>query len=706
MRKYICGLAALLIGGLAASAGRVELSRDGKALLAIATPQQPTPAERRAAENLAYWLQRITGAEFPVAAGDDTQPHIGIGRLLPADAGAKVSIVPRDGSLYLGGDPELAVWTFLEEELGCRWFTPERERIPAEPDLTIEVTERQVTPDFAMRFVYTDYALCASPEWTERNRVMRWNHFNHIDGWFCHTYENICGMEEIAEHPELFARAANGDVINTQLCPTHPEIRRRAVERASAALRANRNPEAYLLSITENDGSTGYCQCERCLAVIRKHGGAPIAAHLTLVNEVARAVRDEFPEIKVEFLVYSRDFRAAPTGMTLEPNVALWYCATDFSKRGMATPFAADPAGTENFRQWRALADEVNVWEYNCDYSNYFRVTPTLPARLDNLGYWRDHDVNGIFALEVFGRKGGDQQNLRAWVMAKMMWDASLEPDALAQEFCAGVYGAAADARFRYYELVRDAGDAHQTIEEFYGVEAFYRRAAALFGEAFAAAAADPAALRQLELDYLPVAMMELERIFATGSTDGAPHYDDLLAFVRRVAAREKVDNYSEIRSMSGRLAELELLRNAGDGVLRIHAIDGKLYEYPGVDDPLSDTGRATRLPCTGNWLVQWPIPVNLCRPGVKYRLRVEVRAGVKSDAAHAATIGVHAETEESRSFQARPAAAQLPFGQYGWLEIGEAFIPQAGDYVWFAAEPGSGIEWLYVDRMELVPVE
>ena len=77
-----------------------------------------------------------------------------------------------------------------------------------------------------------------------------------------------------------------------------------------------------------------------------------------------------------------------------------------------------------------------------------------------------------------------------------------------------------------------------------------------------------------------------------------------------------------------------------------------------------------------------------------------------QSNAEHAATIGVYRPKNPPESLTVKFPAAKLPFGKYGWIDVGEPFIPQDEDYVWFAATPDCGIAWLYVDRIELVPVQ
>ncbi len=695
------------------------LAEDGKAAVSIVVDARGDAdgAARRAADNLAFWLKEICGADFVVSEAA-TGARIVVGGKLPESVHVEgltaesVGWVPVGEALYIvGPKPEEAVWHVLDMELGCRWYTPTCSRIPHTPNLRVKRRISLSRPALRRRLIHSSYDLCGSDSaWAVRNRLVNDPSFNHVPGWFCHTYANICPMAERESHPELFAQKPEGGIIPQQLCPTHPENLRRAVERVLETLRAGKsNSHSYIISITENDGGSGYCHCQRCMEIIGKHGDAPIAAHLTLVNHVAKAIANEFPHVKVEFLVYSQYYGRCPKDFTLEPNVILWFCNSSgfFEDLKLNQSVAEIPEAASFFDTWKSMVSQAAIWEYNCDYENYFRVMPTLPSRLKNLQFWAEHGAEGVMALEVFGTNGGDQQVMRGWIMGRMMWNPWQDPDALAREFCNGVYGKAAEPRYRYWKLVNDAGEAEKSIEEFYGAEAFHERAEALFQEAFRAAVGDAEATRQLEIDYMPIAISELDACFAQGKVTDLARYKELLKLVKTVTAREHMIKYNEHRAIEGRLAEYTLLENAANGgTLQIHSVNGLLYEYPVVDDPLSTTGRATRVPCNDNWLVQWPIPVPLCKKGTRYQLRAEVRMAVKTDTEYAATIGVHRPSNVQESITVPFSAAKLPYGQYGWIEVGQPFIPKDGDYVWFAAKTDSGIEWLYIDRIELVPVE
>lgn len=697
------------------------LAKDGHTPYTIVYAEG-SPATKSAAQELRAYLRILSsGVTFPLVSEKETfkTPFIsvgptaaarkaGVGAALPAGRTAtEIKVI--DGNIYLYGIPEAfpAVMNFLEGDLGCRYYTDKISHLPVTPELKADVTDRVEIASFDDRLVLTDYDLAMSYAWTRRNNVLRWEHFRHPRDWFAHTYRLIVPMKDFAKTPELFA-VVDGKPSNTMICPTHPENIRRFKEGVRQAMAAN--PDKRYFSVSESDGSYPYCHCPRCMKIIKAHGGAPIAAHLYLVNEVAKSVADRAPGQLVECFVYSRDFRQPPVNLKLEPNVNIWYCSTGDAIK----PEFAKPGRAKEFEAWRKMVSHMTIWDYTADYGNYFHILPALTAEVQNLKYYLRHGIDGVMIMEVYGCRGGDQQRLRAWVLAKLLWNAKLDANELAREYCEGVYGPAAGERYAYFELVDKAGQAGKSIKEFYGLEKFTAEADKLFRAALPKVADNPAALRELELDYLPILITRLNLIFDAypGNKAHFPtaEYRQLLAEIKRISSAYGVTRISELNSMNGYINEKEMLLNLadGDGSFQIHAVNGKLYDYPTVNDPLAVGGKATRQFCDGNWIVQWLLPVRLCEPGRKYQLMAEIRIDKKSSMKGVCGGGVFNGTKKRSVFTDLIDGDKLSDTEYRFVKLGKPFIPEPGCevYAYFNAPPTSDIGKFYVNRIRLVPVK
>ena len=132
--------------------GRRVIKIDGVALRGdthvIVIPEEATPSEAFAAEELAYYLEEMTGQLFDIVTDKaDVQKYpifLGRSRLLEKYGfsvdykklgleGIHVESNPQNHALLLGGGQRgvlYSVYTLLDDYLGCRWFTADCSFIP------------------------------------------------------------------------------------------------------------------------------------------------------------------------------------------------------------------------------------------------------------------------------------------------------------------------------------------------------------------------------------------------------------------------------------------------------------------------------------------------------------------------------------------------------------------------------------------------
>src|SRR5206468_2781635 len=102
--------------------------------------------------------------------------------------------------------------------------------------------------------------------------------------------------------------------------------------------------------------------------------------------------------------------------------------------------------------------------------THYLLPHPNLPVLGPNVKFFVAHHVKGLFEQGAYQTWGAEMMELRAWVLAKMLWDPTLDADKLMDEFLDGYYGPAAGG-MRYYldTLHAAATDAGQPLGCFYG---------------------------------------------------------------------------------------------------------------------------------------------------------------------------------------------------------------------------------------------
>ena len=82
---------------------------------------------------------------------------------------------------------------------------------------------------------------------------------------------------------------------------------------------------------------------------------------------------------------------------------------------------------------------------------------PNLRVLGPNVKFFVDHNVKGIFEQGAYSTNGAEMAELRAWVLAKLLWDPTLDGQTLIDEFIDGYYGPAGPYIKAYLNVTHDA---------------------------------------------------------------------------------------------------------------------------------------------------------------------------------------------------------------------------------------------------------
>jgi hypothetical protein len=106
---------------------------------------------------------------------------------------------------------------------------------------------------------------------------------------------------------------------------------------------------------------------------------------------------------------------------------------------------------------WGKLADALYIWHYNTDFGHYLMPFPDFNQFPDSIRLYKRSGVKGIFFEGAYGPGGGaSDAELRSYVMAKLMWDPDQDPNALIDEWMAGVYGPAAKPMRAWFDALHE----------------------------------------------------------------------------------------------------------------------------------------------------------------------------------------------------------------------------------------------------------
>ena len=708
--------------------GIIKFASNKKASLVILLPEQPTKVDIQAATELQNGLREITGATFEVIRNAvPTTPYISIGETAlfkkqPFSKEIKkcspdgYGIHVKGDSLYLFGGERAgslnAALALLEEDLGCRWYGSRKlDYYPLNTELSARIATRLSNPAFSGRNPFT--VLSHNKDFCRRNRIMFDDGFGYVPGWFAHTYEKIYSQENFSKHPEYFMMDKEGKRNKRQLCPSNLEVRRLAVLKVREALRNNRDPGKFLISISQNDRKM-YCHCPTCMNTIKKYGDAPIAPHLELVNLVADSIKHEFPNYRITFLCYHHT-QKAPVGMKIPENVCPRFCITNDDKLSLID--AGSGKCSENLHDWTTLSHNVMIWDYMVDFKDYFMPFPSFGIIAGNLKLYRRYGCKSVMIQGNHQSTGGDRPEMRAWIASKLLWDPSRNLHALMNDFNYGVYGPAAPAMNKYDALIAQLKKKRETDQGKYNIYDFAAKSAKLFeeGEEMLSKAKRTDLMPRLELAKLPIATLQLESLAATAKNDPAKfnkrRYVELLSFLKKVVKRENITKYSERTTMAYYIAEKQALLDSffGNGVLTISPKDMILYRPIGakiVKDPLSVTGQAFQQVCNGTWSAQWDIPYKSLRPNTRYQFRALARVDNAGGNEKVWVGGVYDRGAKKRIREYSVVGKNLSPHEYRWFNLGAPFLPLPKYTFWSAGVKNHGrIKKLYIAKLKLIPL-
>jgi hypothetical protein len=571
--QYLLRVKIALAGGgeqeltLPFTAGRrVEhvLFSEGSSAYSIVVGGDAAESEKWAAKELQHWLAETGGATLPVVAeGGQTRLDkvivVGWGRLAQDLLGPDVSRPKADDEsfTYRSVGPALVIWggrqrgtlygvmSFLERELGLRFYTPRVTVAPKKQKFAFTWLNHSEKPGVRVRnnFYYEAF----DPIWAARNRVNGAMGFRQQPGglecyWAVHTFYPLMPPEEFfKDHPEYYSLLGGKRTAEqAQLCLSNPEVLRIVTERIRQKMREL--PEYLIYDVSQNDWSNP-CECPPCQAIVDREGSqsGPI---IQFVNQVADHVKAEFPDKFIGTLAYSYTRKPPKTLKPLD-NVVVRFCSIECCFAHDFTSCPENKGFVEDMQGWAAIAPHIYIWDYVVNFSHYLMPYPNFRVLQPNIQFFRDHKAIGIMEQAAYQSRGGEFAELRAYLIAKLLWDPQAEVKPMIDDFMHGYYGRAGQFVRAYFDLLHDrlTPDTHihlglQHDDKLFS-DAFIQQAERLFDQA--ETVADTEAIRQrVELARLPVMYLKCKRNPVIARQDGT--YSRFCEIVKRDA----VSHYAE----------------------------------------------------------------------------------------------------------------------------------------------------------------
>lgn len=452
----------------------MTIVENGETDFVIVTEDTPDECILTAVDELQTYLEKISGAELScVTESEYTEGNaIIIGETaIEADItevdrkkiGADGFLLYSDGTYLLiaGGDSRgtlYGVYTFLEEYLGVRWFTPTLEVVPESEDIVIDAAiNRIVQPSFSVR--RND---CAGTNAAHRARtkmnVSFWYEVPEYGGamtfvlWDV-TLDRLVPDALFAEHPEYFAMNPDGSRTTDHVCLSHPDVLPIAVENARKAILKCERDSKYI-HIGQKDNSN-YCHCESCEALYAQYGSVS-APTIIFTNAFADALDDEFPDFTFTFYAYGETDRP-PEDMSLKcnPNVVPVLCELHRACRSHPLTECGATDGHETFEnlygdnetmvaddfaKWVKLADRTFIYDYTINFLNTAQFFSNFETMQSTMKYMHDIGITGYVYNCGDGHYAAFNE-LRNYLLCKLQWDVNCDVEYHMNDFLRAYYG-------------------------------------------------------------------------------------------------------------------------------------------------------------------------------------------------------------------------------------------------------------------------
>ena len=392
----------------------------------------------------------------------------------------KIRSVP-GGVLLSGGSPRgvlFAVYHYLEDVCGVRWWTPWDETVPQLKTLPVEKIALSGKPFFKFRGVYSSFVMDDGAFYARmraNDEINRLKFYARRFGGelmvgppgYVNTFAYFCPGSLFEKHPEWFSllngkrfKGKGRESDSSQRCLSNKALREHCKVKFREFIRQGeenarklgiRKPVIYVIS--QNDGSR-WCQCSECQAIIKREG-ALSGLILDFVNELARDIQKDYPDILIRTAAYNKT-EDPPKHIRPEKNVIVSLANMRYN---MVRPNTAEdnPRAHELFKGWAKICSHMMMWDYNINYHEFNELAyPSEYFYKHNLLLYKKHGLYGIFA-EQESPVHADVREYKFYLWMKLLEDPELDFDKLRRDFADNYYGKAGKLFLEYRDLLLES---------------------------------------------------------------------------------------------------------------------------------------------------------------------------------------------------------------------------------------------------------
>lgn len=510
--------------------------QNGASDYCVVISDDATDAEQFAAEELIAYTEKVSGVTMQLK----TDAEVSYGKNLRAIVIGENKLLKRarieinsselntdgfiiknvDEMIFISGAYDRAtlygVYDFIERYYGVKFLTYDTTYIPQKQDVQVEeVLDVKEIPDFEVRSYYAGNVL-RNPLFAAQSRLISpysadistyggnmlstWyeNEFHNVmeyvktspvweehDEWFNEEKTAICYTNGLTDNDE-FDNTMEHSVVKTIV----EELKRRILES---------KPAQKFFMVGQEDVHSP-CACIRCQASESRNGGKS-GMQMAWINAIAKEV-EAWASVAVpnkEYYICTFAYQwsqnapvktdetthqLVPFNQTVIPHkdVYIFYAAMSlcYSHEIEDEACMTNAAGRAQLEGWSKLTDRFILWDYGCNYWNFYWWFPNLSVFQENLKTYQKYGMVMVMNQGIPHDDNSYEQQLKAYIFAKLSWNIEQNVYELVEEFnkyyfeeASEYMNAFVDLFERHYAMLNIHSDLYEHTKEFFSFENF-----------------------------------------------------------------------------------------------------------------------------------------------------------------------------------------------------------------------------------------
>jgi hypothetical protein len=438
------------------------------------------PATRAAAITLAKYLSAVTSTQVTPAKikapADEEAFYVGFRdpqALFAPNATFSVETTP-GGQVFVDGvspatDLQVAVMDLVQNELKCRIWSHNEQDLPKQDALAFAASKRAPIPAFRQLYLFNKEAFGMPGDFKYAIKAKQGPEFTGN-----HTLYPLL-ESTFKEHPEFLPADDKGvRKPSIHLCYTAKGLPEALAKALSAEVEQRKgNVKDFIYFAGPGDWYGGMCKCPVCTKVYDEEAWTNAdgkvfkgysATLVRMINETGKLLDQKYPGAQIGTFAYM-SLDNPPAITKPGPNVHIQLPRLRYDS---CTAVDVSPKNRNVYlamQKWAEIApNRFYIWEYGANFSNFLEPFPDTHAMAQNIKVYHKMGVTGLYIQGNYVSPGSDMVVLKNWVWSRLIWDPTLNIDAVIREFCDGYYGPAGNIMFEYVRALDDSVKNPQPI--------------------------------------------------------------------------------------------------------------------------------------------------------------------------------------------------------------------------------------------------